>query len=116
MDEKFGRAATQIELADKLGWSPREIGVLQKEIRKARPTGQFESDPSAYTPSRQKEILRLLPYELNTDERQVFEYLYGVGGKTRMSPGQIAKKLNMSAPKVSRLKRAIANKYAKHSE
>ncbi len=60
--------------------------------------------------------MRLLPYELNTDERAVFEHLYGVGGKTRKSPGQIAKKLKMSAPKVSRLKRAIAKKYEQYSE
>lgn len=116
LDEQFGRPPTQIELADELKWSPKQVGLLQTEIRKARPTGSFESDPSTYMPSRESEILRLLPYELNNEERQVFEYLHGVGGKPRLGPGEIAQKLNMSAPKISRLKRAIAEKYRKYSE
>lgn len=115
LDEKLGRQPTQLELSDELKWSPRQVGVLQKEVRKARPTGQFESDPSTYTPSRQKEIMRLLPYDLSHDERAVFEHLYGIGGKPKLGPGAIARKLGMSAPKVSRLKRSIAQKYAKYS-
>lgn len=115
LDDKLGRSPTQLELSDRLKWSPRQVGVLQKEIRKARPTGQFESDPSTYVPSRQKEIMRLLPYDLSGDEKVVFEHLYGIGGKEKLGPGAIAKKMKMSAPKVSRLKRSIADKYAKYS-
>lgn len=115
LDERLGRAPTQLELADKLKWSPRQVELLQKEVRKALPTGQFEQDPSSFTPSRQKEVLRLLPYELTSEERAVFEYVYGVGGKPKLGPGAIAQRLGMSAPKVSRLKKAIADKYAKYA-
>lgn len=115
LDEKLGRAPTQLELADKLKWSPRQVGTLQKEVRRAIPTGQFETDPATYTPSRQKEVLRLLPYDLSHDERAVFEHLYGIGGKPVLGPGAIARKLGMSAPKVSRLKKSIAEKYSKYS-
>jgi DNA-directed RNA polymerase specialized sigma subunit len=114
LDDRFGRAPTQLELADHLKWSPRQVGLLQKEVRKARPTSQFENDPFAYTPSRQQEILRLLPYELTHDERAVFEYVYGIGGKPQLGTGDIATKLSMSPPKVSRLKASIAGKYRKH--
>ena len=48
---------------------------------------------------------------LNIAERAVFEHIYGIGGKAKLSPGEIAVKLNMSAPKVSRIKAAIASKY-----
>ena len=116
LDEDLGRMPSQLEIADKLKWSPRQVDVLQREIRRALPTGQFESDPSSFTPSRHKEIMRLLPYELSGEERQVFEHLYGVGGRTKLGPGQIAKKLGISAPKVSRLKKAIADKYSKYAE
>jgi DNA-directed RNA polymerase specialized sigma subunit len=116
LDEKLGRAPTQLELSDQLKWSPRQVDVLQREVRKALPTGRFEHDPSSFVPSRQKEVMRLLPYELNNDERAVFEYIYGVGGKPKLGPGAIARKLGMSAPKVSRLKRSIAGKYAKYSK
>ncbi len=118
LDEKLGRSPTQLELADKLKWSPRQVDVLQREVRKALPTGKFEQDRDPFTvvPSRQKEILRMLPYDLNSDERQVFEHIYGVGGKPVLGPGAIAKKLGMSAPKVSRLKKSIAGKYTRYSK
>lgn len=115
LDQQFGRTPTQLEIADHLKWSPRQVDLLQREVRKARPTSQFKSDPFATSPSRHQEILRLLPYELSTDERQVFEHLYGVGGKPQLEPGQIAKTLKMSAPKVSRLKKSVAEKYTKYS-
>jgi len=116
LDQQFGRLPTQLEIADHLKWSPRQVDLLQREIRKARPTSQFtKGDPFEYAPSRHQEVLRLLPYELTTDERQVFEHIYGVGGKPQLEPGQIAKTLNMSAPKVSRLKKAISEKYRKYS-
>lgn len=114
LDEELGRSPTQLELADNLKWSPRQVDVLQREIRKALPTGRFEHDPSSIVPSRQKEVLRLLPYELNNEERSVFEYIYGVGGKPVLGPGEIAQRLGMSAPKVSRLKKSIADKYSKY--
>jgi len=114
LDDKFGRAPTQLELADHLKWSPRQMGLLQKEVRKARPTSQFEHDPSSYMPSRLQEALRLLPYELTNDERAVFEYVHGVGGKPQLGTGEIARRLNMSAPKVSRLKSSISEKLDKH--
>jgi len=114
LDDKLGRAPTQLELSDKLKWSPRQVDVLQREVRKSLPTGRFTEDPSAFVPSRNKEVLRLLPYELSADENTVFEHIYGIGGKPVLGPGAIARKLKMSAPKVSRLKRAIATKYQKY--
>lgn len=116
LEDRYGRSPTQLELSDHLKWSPRQVDVLQREVRISHPAGHFESDPFAVSPSRHQEIMRLLPYELNPEERQVFEYLHGVGGKPRLEPGQIAQKLNMSAPKVSRLKKSIADKYAKYGE
>lgn len=116
LDEQLGRSPTQLELSDHLKWSPKQVGYLQRELRKARPTGQFESDPSTFVPSRQKEVLRLLPYDLSPDERAVFEHLYGVGGKSKLGPGAIARKLKISAPKVSRLKRSIAQKYERYTK
>lgn len=118
LDQQFGRPPTQLEIADHLKWSPRQVDLLQREVRKARPTSQFGqglADPFKTTPSRHQEILRLLPYELTTDERSVFEHLYGIGGRPKLEPGQIATQLGMSAPKVSRLKKSIADKYSRYS-
>ena len=109
--ETLGRAPTQLELADELKWSPRKVKLMQSEIKVAIPTSQFSADVASVTPSRQQEILRLLPYDLTPDERAVFEHIYGINGKAKLSPGEIASKLNMSSPKVSRLKASIAAKY-----
>jgi DNA-binding CsgD family transcriptional regulator len=114
LSETLGRPPSQIELADELKWSPRKVETLQREIKKSLPSSQFKSDPTEHVPSRQQEIMRLLPYELSAEEKAVFEYVYGVGGKPRLAPGQIAQKLNMSSPKVSRLKNSIAKKYSEY--
>ena len=116
LQEQLGREPTEHELADEMQWSPKQVSYLQKEVRKTLPTTQFRSDPMSIVPSKQAEILRLLPYELTMEEKQVFEYLYGFGGKPKLAPGAIAKKLNMSAPKVSRLKKSIAEKYKQYAE
>jgi DNA-directed RNA polymerase specialized sigma subunit len=116
LNDQLNRPPTQLEIADHLKWSPRQVDLMQKEIRKAHYTGGFQSDPTDISPSRHQEIVRLLPYELTPEENSVFEHIYGIGGKPVLSPGQIAKKLNMSAPKVSRLKKSIADKYNKYSD
>jgi DNA-directed RNA polymerase specialized sigma subunit len=115
LDEQFGRPPTQLEVADHLQWSPRQVDVLQREVRKARPFSQFEHDPASFSPSRHQEIIRLLPYDLTPEEKQVFEYIHGIGGKPKLEPGQIAQRLGMSAPKVSRLKKSIADKYNQYA-
>ena len=111
LDEQYGRSPTALELADEMKQSPRQVELLRKEIRRSLPTSQFESDPSTHIPSSSQQTLRLLQYDLDDDERQVFEYLYGMGGKPKLSPGGISRQLGISAPKVSRLKKAIADKY-----
>ena len=109
--DTLGREPTQLELADELKWSPRKVKMLQSEIKIAVPASQFSADVTSTVPSRQQEILRLLPYDLSPDEKAVFEHIYGINGKEKLSPGDIATKLNMSAPKVSRIKASIASKY-----
>ena len=116
LDEKYGRPPTTLEMADKLKWPPKQVDLLQKEVRKVHPIGHFESDPMTHIPSTQRATLRLLPYELSSDENAVFEHIYGLGGKARLEPGAIAKQLGMSAPKVSRLKKSIGKKFSQYEE
>jgi DNA-directed RNA polymerase sigma subunit (sigma70/sigma32) len=121
LEDKLGRPPNILELSDELKWAPKKVETLQKELKAAIPLSHFgdmESggmDPLSFTPSKQNETLRLLRYELSPEENSVFEYVYGFGGKPKLSPGDIAKKLNMSPPKVSRLKKLIADKYAKYN-
>lgn len=116
LEEQFGRPPTALEIADEMKQSPRQVELLQKEIRRSLPTSQFQADPSTHIPSDVRQNLRLLQYELNNEERQVYEYIYGVGGKPALGPGEISKRLGMSAPKVSRLKKSIAEKWEKYNK
>jgi len=116
LEESLGRPPTSLELADELQWSPKKVEMLQREDRASLPTSHFEADPLTYSPSQQNETLRLLRYELTPEENAVFEHIYGFSGKQKLSPGAIATKLNMSAPKVSRLKKSISEKYDKYSK
>lgn len=109
---KLGRSPTIIELSDKAQIPQSEAKLLSQEIRNAHPVGQFgEADPTSFQMSRTKEIMNLLPHDLTPDENAVFEYVHGVGGKRQIGTGAIAKKLGISAPKVSRLKKSIAQKW-----
>lgn len=109
---KLGRSPTVMEIADKAQIPQSEATLLRQEIRRAHPVGQFgEADPTSFQMSRTKEIMNLLPYDLTPDENAVFEYVHGVAGKPQLGTGDIAKKLNMSAPAVSRLKKSIATKW-----
>jgi DNA-directed RNA polymerase specialized sigma subunit len=113
--QKLGRDPTVIEISDHAKIPQNQVRLLREEVRRALPVGQFgDSDPTSFQMSRTNELLNLLPHDLTHDENAVFEYVHGVAGKPRLGTGDIAKKLNMSAPKVSRLKNSIAKKWREY--
>ena len=111
LHQELKRPPTAMELAEHMQVPTQQVEFLKKELRKAIPTGQFEHDPAGFTPSKTNEMLRLIPYELTPEENAVFEHVHGIGGKPQLGTGDIAKRLNMSAPKVTRIKAAIAVKW-----
>lgn len=116
LTQVLGRSPTSHEIADHAKLPVNDVMTLQRELRRAVPSGQLgAADPSAIVPSRTKEIMRLLPYDLTGDENAVFERVYGMSGRKQMGTGQIARDLKMSAPKVSRLKKSIAQKWKTYS-
>ena len=114
LHQELRRPPTAMELAEHMQVPTQQVELLKKELRKAVPTGQFEAYPAGFTPSKTNELLRLIPYELTPEENSVFEHVYGTGGKPQLGTGDIAKRLNMSAPKVSRIKSAIAEKMKRY--
>lgn len=114
LHEDLGRPPTVKEMADKLGWSNAEAERMDSELRSDFLTQGFEEDPYALTPSKSEEVLRLFKYELTGNEREVYEYLTGMGKPQTTSTGAIAKKLKMPDYKVSRLKSAIQKKLKRY--
>jgi DNA-directed RNA polymerase specialized sigma subunit len=116
LEQKLGIEPTSMQLADNLGWNQREVERMEAELRQDLPTSTFRSpegdpyDPTYQLPSREMEVIRLMPHSLDNTERLVFEYTFGLGGKPKMRPGEIATKTGMSPSKVARVRKKLAAK------
>jgi len=115
LSDQLGREPTSHEVADTMQVPVRTVTRLSAELRSDLIASGALEDPFVDETPRSREVLKLIPYELNPTEMQVFEYLTGYGGKTKItSTGQIARKLGWSDSKVSQTKAAIAAKIRVH--
>lgn len=113
LSEDLGREPTEHELASKLHWAPAEVGRMQSEQRMDLLSSGFDAlsvDPSFTMPSRDREIVQLLKYELTPRENLVLDYSMGLNGKPQLGTTEIAAKLGVSAPVVSRIKTKLMKK------
>ncbi len=114
LTEKHDMPPDALTLSEHLGWSMAEVGRMENELRKDLIASRnLEADKLSDLEAesgREREVLRYIYYDLDKDERAVFEYSLGMNGKPKLSAGQIAKKMGISQPKVSRLRKKIDNK------
>ena len=110
LEDNLGRPATAHEMADRMKWPVKQVVAMTHELRDEIPSSRFAGDVMSIKPSADAEVLRLIQYELSPEEKAVFEYSTGANGKEMLKPGEISKKLNMPASKVSRLKLSTAKK------
>lgn len=111
LNTKFGREPTTHEVADHLGVPISHVTELQGLIRKdllefgggLDDIAQFEHDPDY-------EKAMMAYYSLTPDEQNVFDYSLGAHGKPKTSNNEIAKKLGISAGRVSQLRTSIGKK------
>ncbi len=98
-------------LADHLGWTPRRVSQMQKELsRRDLPASGFESDPAELLTPKELEAIKLMQYDLTPEERTVYEYTFGMNGRPRYQPGQIAKVTSIHPSKVSRIRNKLVDK------
>ena len=122
LTEEFGRPPTSLEIADRMKISVKKVDRLKLEMRPdifALPTGEDGGDFNPFTEVSpvHREIIEMLPYELTTEEQQVFSHLFGLNGKKQTaSTGEIARALGWSDSKVSQVKNKIATKYRSYEE
>lgn len=109
---KFGREPTTHEVADHLGVPLSHVtelhGLIRKDLLEFGSGGlddiaQFEHDPDY-------EKAMMAYYSLTPDEQNVFDYSLGAHNKPKMSNNDIAKKLGLSAGRVSQLRTSIGKK------
>ena len=115
LSDNLGREPTSHEVADHMKVPVRTVTRLSSELRSDLIASGALEDPFIDETPRSREVLKLIPYELNPTEMQVFEYLTGYGGKAKLvSTGKIARKLGWSDSKVSQTKATIAAKIREH--
>lgn len=110
LDDQLGRPPTSQELSEHLGWSDKEVSKMGTEIRHSHIESAYQGDPTTILPSRESEIIKLVKFDLTPEEKLVYEYTLGEGGKPQLKPGEIARTLNMSPAKVTRVRDGIYQK------
>lgn len=112
LSDELDREPSFQELSEKLKWPVEEIHRMDAELRNTTASSIFEGDiiSSALSSDRTSRVIRNIYYELSPEEARVYEYLMGAKGKQQLSETEIAKKLGMSIPKVSRIKHKIHKK------
>ena len=115
LTQELGREPSAVELAEKMTLqmgkpvTVKQVQMFSKENRKDR---SVQDENFSFMPTDTRILLKLLPEELTPLENQVFERFYGVNGSPKMKPGEIARSLNLSGPRVSRLLNGISAKAA----
>lgn len=97
-------------LADHLGWPHKRVQQLHKELsRDDKPVSGWLSDPADVMTPKELEAIRILQYDnrMSTEERSVYEFTFGLNGRPKLAPGEIAKRANLHPSKVSRIRNRI---------
>jgi len=113
MEQELGRPPTYDEIADEMKVPPKQLKLLDKELRQdliqdINYINIFDSNTSEIDDS-----IIMLHAELYGTDREVMEYLYGLEGKPSLSNAEIATKLGISQSMVTQIKAKIANRLQK---
>jgi len=123
LKEEHGRDPTHIEIAQHLNYMEPRAKMTGKKVkdilewqRPDIPGSTFSYDPTPRVSNREQEVLGLIQAEIHSifpgaDDRAVFEHIYGINGKTKITgTNELAAKLGKSPSQISRIKKAIGNK------
>ena len=111
LTSRLGREPTTEELADHLGLPIAHVVRLRRNLRKDLLDNAGGLDNiEAYQTSPDYEAAMLAYYSLNTMEKNVFDFSLGAHGQPQLKAGEMAKRLGISAGRVSQIKESIAKK------
>lgn len=82
---ELDRAPSSVELADRLGWSMKQVELTQREVhRNLSISDGVEAHPFIES-SPDKAILDDLYFDLTGEQQVVYDYIYGQHGKPKMT-------------------------------
>ena len=109
LTDKFGREPNTIEVADYMAIPVKHVAALRKSLRQdLLESEHVTADDMEHDPNYERAILGY--YSLTDQEKAVFDMSTGSHGAKMLSPGDMAKKLNVSGARVSALKEQIGKK------
>ena len=115
--DELKRDPTPQELAERMSLEMGKsvsVNEAKRYIRENRSDRSTNSDNFSFMPTDTRMLIKLLPEELTPIENQVFERYYGLNGSPKKKPGQIAKDLQLSGPRVSRILKSIKEKASEY--
>lgn len=113
--DDFEREPTALEIAKHMGRPVKQIQSVLGSMKKDIVASQFESDPTKIPTAREQEVLDLLPFSLTSEQKEVFDHLFGQNGKRRITAtNEIASALGKNPSQVSRIRTAILNLFQEH--
>lgn len=111
LKEQYGYEPSTKQIAEEMGVNVKSVRMLEKERRPDLVASAFQDDPFVDESALDKEIMDLIEFALDPDELRMWEYLYGVRGKQKVTKGgDLARKLGWSQSKVSQVRKRIAKK------
>lgn len=110
LSDKLERDPTISEIADNIKWSQAEVKRFMNEIR-----GEFTEDRPFMNNSQPKqsyedEMIDFIYHDLSSQEKLLFEYTTGYGGKPKLSNDQIKKRMNWNQNQLSYEKKKLVDK------
>lgn len=105
--DRYGRDATIAELAEHMSWSQAAVSKMLK-AQKTEHLEFHDKVPSTGLPS-EDGMIDLVYHDLNPQQKLLFEYTTGYGGKEALDNKSIMEKLNMSQGQLSYEKRRLVN-------
>lgn len=111
LTDELGREPTDIELADRTGMSMKRIKHLRSMVV-PQAEGMFgpEGPPEIDMPDSMQDWQDYVYYDLSPTDRKIFEWRTGYNKKPTLGVSDIAKRLNMSAGRVTQRANKIAVK------
>lgn len=113
IEQTKGREPSTVEMADELGWSKREVGRMERELRKDLGLEQSFGEMSFNELSKDSDLLNYGYYELTPEEQTVFDYTVGMHGKPRLKMAEIARRTSKTVRQVGLIKNRIVKKIQK---
>jgi DNA-directed RNA polymerase sigma subunit (sigma70/sigma32) len=110
LEQVKGREPSTVEMADELGWSKREVGRMERELRKDLGLEQSFGEMSFNEFDRNADLLNYGYYELTPEEQNVFDYTVGMHGKPRLKMADIARRTGKTVRQVGLIKNRIVKK------